>query len=127
MAKRKRTPEENARREAIRELLQMSNIESIESADEVNGVAALLIVLMEPQVSADSDLLRSVLPFIFRAGSLECFSLSTEQFTEIRLPSLLLLLVSKMNVFRWHEDSFLLLLCMVVPFLHFLCCSDYSL
>ena len=47
MAKRKRTPEENARREAIRELLQMSNIESIESADEVNGVAALLIVLME--------------------------------------------------------------------------------
>ena len=25
MAKRKRTPEENARREAIRELLQMSN------------------------------------------------------------------------------------------------------
>lgn len=75
MAKRKRTPEENARREAIRELLQMSNIESIESADEVNGVAALLIVLMEPQVSADSDLLRSVLPFIFRAGSFECFSL----------------------------------------------------
>ena len=75
MAKRKRTPEENARREAIRELLQMSNIESIESADEVNGVAALLIVLMEPQVSADSDLLRSVLPFIFRAVSFECFSL----------------------------------------------------
>ena len=75
MAKRKRTPEENARREAIRELLQMSNIESIESADEVNGVAALLIVLMEPQVSADSYLLRSVLPFIFRAGSFECFSL----------------------------------------------------
>ena len=75
MAKRKRTPEENARREAIRELLQMSNIESIESADEVNGVAALLIVLMEPQVSADSDLLRSVLAFIFRAGSFECFSL----------------------------------------------------
>ena len=30
MAKRKRTPEENARREAIRELLQMSNIESME-------------------------------------------------------------------------------------------------
>ena len=75
MAKRKRTPEENARREAIRELLQMSNIESIESADEVNGVAALLIVLMEPQVSADSDLLRSVLPFVFRAGSFELFSL----------------------------------------------------
>ena len=29
MAKRKRTPEEKARREAIRELLQMSNIESM--------------------------------------------------------------------------------------------------
>ena len=54
MAKRKRTPEENARREAIRELLQMSNIESIESADEVNGVAALLIVLMETGVRTKS-------------------------------------------------------------------------
>ena len=54
MAKRKRTPEENARREAIRELLQMSNIESIESADEVNGVTALLIALMETGVRTKS-------------------------------------------------------------------------
>ena len=35
MAKRKRTPEENARREAIRELLQMSNIESMEDIQDL--------------------------------------------------------------------------------------------
>ena len=35
MAKRKRTPEENARREAIRELLQMSNIESMDDIQDL--------------------------------------------------------------------------------------------
>lgn len=35
MAKRKRSPEENARREAIRELLQMSNIESMEDIQDL--------------------------------------------------------------------------------------------
>ena len=35
MAKRKRTPEENARREAIRELLQMSNIKSMDDIQDL--------------------------------------------------------------------------------------------
>ena len=36
MARRNRTPEENARREKIRELLQMSNIDSMDDIQKMN-------------------------------------------------------------------------------------------
>ena len=36
----------------------------IEPTDEVNCVAALLLILIEPQVSAYGDLLAAVVPFV---------------------------------------------------------------
>lgn len=53
MAKRKRTPEENARREAIRELLQMSNIESME--DIQNLFKETIATFMESGLECELD------------------------------------------------------------------------
>ena len=53
MAKRKRTPEENARREAIRELLQMSNIESME--DIQNLFKETIATFMESGLESELD------------------------------------------------------------------------
>ena len=53
MAKRKRTPEEKARREAIRELLQMSNIESME--DIQNLFIETIATFMEAGLESELD------------------------------------------------------------------------
>lgn len=66
--------------------------------DEVNSIAACPLILMEPQVPANGNLLRSVPPFVFRAGSFELLSLPAEQITEIRLPCQLLLFFREMNI-----------------------------
>ena len=68
-------------------------------SDEVNGVATLLFVLVEPQVSAYGYLLTAVVPFIFRAGALQRFALTSEQFDKVNLTSGVLLIVSKIFVF----------------------------
>ena len=53
MAKRKRIPEENARREAIRELLQMSNVESME--DVQNLFKETIATFMEAGLESELD------------------------------------------------------------------------
>ena len=55
MAKRKRTPEEKARREAIRELLQMSNIESMEDIQDLfkETIATLMEAGLESELGYD--------------------------------------------------------------------------
>jgi hypothetical protein len=68
-------------------------------SDEVNGVATLLFVLVEPQVSAYGYLLTAVVPFIFRAGALQRFALTSEQFDKVNLTRGVLLIVSKIFVF----------------------------
>ena len=68
-------------------------------SDEVNRVTALLLVLVEPQVSAYGYLLTAVVPFIFRAGALQRFALTSEQFDKVNLTSGVLLIVSKIFVF----------------------------
>lgn len=72
------------------------------TSDEVNGVATLLFVLVEPQVSAYGYLLTAVVPFIFRAGVLQRFALISEQFDKVNLTSGVLLLVSKIFVFSYR-------------------------
>ena len=59
MARRKRTPEENARREKIRELLQLANVGSMDDIQELfkdtiaefmeNGLEAELLDMDEPE------------------------------------------------------------------------------
>ena len=63
----------------------------IKPANEVDRVAALLIVLVEPQVSAYGDLLTAVAPFILGADLSECFSLTAEQLDEVGLARIILL------------------------------------
>ena len=71
-------------------------------SDEVNGVAALLLVLVEPQVSSYGYLLTAVVPFVFRAGALQRFALTSKQFGKVNLTSGVLLIVSKMFVFCYR-------------------------
>lgn len=66
---------------------------------EVDRVAAFLRVLIEPQVSAYGNLLTAVVPFVFRAGALQRFALTSEQFDKVNLTSSVLLIVSKIFVF----------------------------
>ena len=63
----------------------------IEPTDEVNCVAALLLILIEPQVSAYGDLLTAVVPFILGADLSECFTLTAEQLDEVGLARIILL------------------------------------
>ena len=63
----------------------------IEPTDEVNCVAAILLILIEPQVSAYGDLLTSVVPFILGADLFEGFSLTAEQLDEVGLARIILL------------------------------------
>ena len=71
----------------------------IEPTNEVNCVAAILLILIEPQVSAYGDLLTSVVPFILGADLFEGFSLTAEQLDEVSLTRVVLLLVGKAFVF----------------------------
>ena len=57
----------------------------IEPTDEVNCVAALLLILIEPQVSAYGTLLTAVVPFILRADLFKRFTLTVEQSGEVSL------------------------------------------
>ena len=79
-------------------------------SDEVNGVATLLFVLLEPQVSAYGYLLTTVVPFVFRAGALQRFALTSEQFDKVNLTSGVLLLVSKIFVFSYNFFTLLSML-----------------
>ena len=63
----------------------------IEPTDEVNCVAALLLILIEPQVSAYGDFLTAVVPFILGADLFEGFSLTAEQLDEVGLARIILL------------------------------------
>ena len=71
----------------------------IEPSNEVNCVAAILLILIEPQVSAYGDLLTSVVPFILGADLFEGFSLTAEQLDEGCLTRVVLLFVGKAFVF----------------------------
>ena len=71
----------------------------IEPTNEVNCVAAILLILIEPQVSAYGDLLTAVVPFILGADPFEGFSLIAEQLDEVSLTRVVLLLVGKAFVF----------------------------
>lgn len=62
----------------------------------------MLLVLVEPQVSAYGYLLTAVVPFVFRAGALQRFALTSEQFDKVNLTSGVLLLVSKMFIFCYR-------------------------
>ena len=79
-------------------------------SDEVNGVAALLLVLVEPQVSAYGYLLTAVVPLILRAGALQRFALTSKQFDKVNLTSGVLLLVSKIFVFSYNFFTLLSML-----------------
>ena len=63
----------------------------IEPTNEVNCVATILLILIEPQVSAYGDLLTSVVPFILGADLFEGFSLTAEQLDEVGLARIILL------------------------------------
>ena len=63
----------------------------IKPTNEVNCVAALLLILIEPQVSAYGDLLTAVVPFILGADFFEGFSLTAEQLDEVGLTRIILL------------------------------------
>ena len=63
----------------------------IEPTNEVNCVAAILLILIEPQVSAYGDLLTAVVPFILGADLFEGFSLTAEQLDEVSLTRVVLL------------------------------------
>ena len=65
----------------------------IEPTNEVNCVAAILLILIEPQVSAYGDLLTAVVPFILGADLFEGFSLIAEQLDEVGLASVILLFI----------------------------------
>ena len=71
----------------------------IEPSNEVDRVAALLLILIEPQVSAYGDLLTAVVPFILGADLFEGFSLTAEQLDEVSLTRVVLLFVGKAFVF----------------------------
>ena len=71
----------------------------IEPTNEVNCVAAILLILIEPQVSAYGDFLTAVVPFILGADLFECFSLTAEQLDKVGLARIFLLLVGKVFVF----------------------------
>ena len=71
----------------------------IEPANEANRVAVLLLILIEPQVSAYGDLLTAVVPFILGADLFEGFSLIAEQLDEVGLTRIILLHVGKAFVF----------------------------
>ena len=79
-------------------------------SDEVNGVATLLLVLVEPQVSAYGYFLTAVVPLILRAGALQRFALTSEQFDKVNLTSGVLLIVSKMFVFCYRFSHSLAML-----------------
>ena len=68
------------------------------SLDKVNSITACPLILMEPQVPANGNLLRSVPPFVFRAGSFQFLSLPAEQVAEIRLPCQFFLFIRKINI-----------------------------
>ena len=82
----------------------------IEPTNEVNCVAAILLILIEPQVSAYGDLLTAVVPFILGADLFEYFSLTAEQLDEVGLARIILLFVGKAFVFY---DRFSLSLAML--------------
>ena len=68
-------------------------------SDEVNGVAALLLVLVEPQVSAYGNLLTAVVPFILRADLFKRFTLTVEQSGEVSLACGILLFIGVFLIF----------------------------
>ena len=82
----------------------------IEPTNEVNCVAAILLILIEPQVSAYGDLLTAVVPFILGADLFEYFPLTAEQLDEVGLARIFLLFVGKAFVFY---DRFSLSLAML--------------
>ena len=71
----------------------------IESTNEVDCVAALLFILIEPQVSAYSDFLTTIVPFVLGADLFECFTLTAEQLDEVGLARTILLFIGKVFVF----------------------------
>ena len=71
----------------------------IKPANEVNRIAALLLILIEPQVSAYGDFLTAIVPFILGTDLSERFSLTAEQLNKVGLASVILLLVGKAFVF----------------------------
>ena len=71
----------------------------IKPTNEVDRVTALLLILIEPQVSAYGDLLTSVVPFILGADLFESFSQTAEQLDEVSLTRVVLLLIGKAFVF----------------------------
>ncbi len=71
---------------------------SIESADKINGIAALLLILMEPQVAPDGHLLPMIQPHIFRAGLLHFLPALPQESRQIGPSGLLPLLLRKRHV-----------------------------
>ena len=71
----------------------------IEPTDEVNCVAALLLILIEPQVSAYGNLLTAVVPFILRADLFKRFTLTAEQSSEVSLACGILLFICVFLIF----------------------------
>ena len=71
----------------------------IEPANEVNRVAALLLILIEPQVSAYGYLLTAVVPFILGADLFKRFTLTAEQSSEVSLACGILLFICVFLIF----------------------------
>ena len=61
----------------------------IESADKVNAVAALLLVLMEPKITSDSHFLTAIQPHIFRTALLDFLALCGKKSDKVGRASLL--------------------------------------
>ena len=71
----------------------------IKPTDEVDRVAALLLILIEPQVSAYGNLLTAVVPFILRADLFKRFTLTVEQSGEVSLACGILLFIGVFLIF----------------------------
>ena len=71
----------------------------IKPTNEVDRVAALLRVLIEPQVSAYGNLLTAVVPFILRADLFKRFTLTAEQSSEVSLACGILLFICVFLIF----------------------------
>lgn len=76
-----------------------------EAAHKVNGVAALVVILVKPQITSDRDLGAAIFPFVFTAGAFQCLTLPAEQLGNIRLPGCLFLSFCKVYILSSHSPS----------------------
>lgn len=76
-----------------------------EAAHKIDGVAALMVILVKPQITSNRDLGAAIFPFVFTAGAFQCLTLPAEQLGNIRLPGCLFLFFCKVYILSSHSPS----------------------